>query len=1123
MWTIQLLGGLAARRSQQEVTRFRTQKAASLLATLAFHAAPQPRELLVELLWPEAEPEAGRHNLSNALSFLRHALEPPGVPPGSVLLADRASVRLDPAAVTTDVAAFESALRQAAGEGLPEAGRLALFTEAAEQYRGPLLPGFYEEWIGPQALRLSSLFVDVVEQLVPRLLASGRLEAALRYAQRGVAADPLSEAATLLVMRVLAAMNQPSQALRAYRQLATRLREELDEAPSEGLQAYARELRAAPCAPAPLASAGTLAPPLLATKLAIPVPAPTLVPRPRLIARLPAAAAGRLALVVAPAGSGKSSLIRQWCEQHGAGRVAWLSLDAGDNEPVRFLRYLCAALATVAPDAAEPVSALLESPQAPSVDRAVTLLLNGLAALAEPATLVLDDYHQIEAQPVHQLVTFVIDHLPPTLFLILASRADPPLPLARLRLTGRMTEVRAAELGFTLEEASRFLNERMELALAPDGVARLLERTEGWIIALQLAALSLQGHPEPQAFLASFSGSHRHLVDYLVEEVLQRQPDRVQRFLRQTALLDRVCGPLCEAVTGISGGQAMLERVEAANLFLIPLDTERRWYRYHHLFAEALRARPQPPDAGPLAALHERAAAWFEAEGLIAEAMAHALAGAHWERAAGLIERDWERMLRYDEMKTLERWLAALPAELVRSRPQLSLALAVVRINDLRAAEAAKALDEGHFEPSREPADSPDFRGTLHSLRGFIARMQGNDAQAAIQWRQSLECLPPDNLTWRCPSLLELGVIYAERCDLEQAAAVLAEAIAAGVRGDYPGVVMRASHAYGAIRESQGALREAARIYEAALQHARDRRAAHAPVAALIFAGLGRLRYEWNDLSGALAYLEEARERTRSQLTGTEAPFAFDGAFELLRVLTALGDAVGGEALFEQLAAGAGGPAAALFEPAVAALRAQRAGTPAAEVADWLSTFEGRSPGQARLCLPIPGYCSPDLERFEIATWAQLRLAQGQAESVVSRLERFLETMVKQGRSGTAMVVRALLAARYWQSHHREAAVAVLEPALALAEREGYARVFLEAGAGLLPVLRACVAQGIAVECSSELLAAWEATSPVSEQCGAGPVAALRKPLPEPEPEVLRLPASSDAAIESGVERRKPA
>jgi LuxR family transcriptional regulator, maltose regulon positive regulatory protein len=359
--------------------------------------------------------------------------------------------------------------------------------------------------------------------------------------------------------------------------------------------------------------------PLLVTKLAIPTPTPTLVARPRLTARLqgdgrlPAAEACRLALVSAPAGSGKSTVVSEWCQEQAAGRVAWLSLDAGDNEPRRFLRYLCAALERVMPGVATPVWTLLHAPQPPASDEVLTLLLNGLAALEHPVTLVLDDYHEIEALSVHQIMAFLLEHLPPTLSLVLVSRSDPLLPLARLRARGQLVELRARDLRFTLAETRLFLNESMGLAVGAEAVERLSERTEGWIAGLQLAALSLQGHGDPDEFVAAFSGSHRHVVDYLFEELLKCQPAEVQAFLGQTAFLECLSGPLCDAVTGTSDGQAMLERLEAASLFLIPLDTERRWYRYHHLFADVLRARLQAQYAGQIAALRERAAAWYEA------------------------------------------------------------------------------------------------------------------------------------------------------------------------------------------------------------------------------------------------------------------------------------------------------------------------------------------------------------------------------------------------------------------------------------------------------------------------------------------------------------------------------
>jgi LuxR family transcriptional regulator, maltose regulon positive regulatory protein len=416
----------------------------------------------------------------------------------------------------------------------------------------------------------------------------------------------------------------------------------------------------------PAASASAWALPLLATKLAFRAPSRPLVARPRLTARLQTTAACRLALVVAPAGSGKSSVVIQWSQESDASRVAWLSLDANDNDPIRFLRYLCAALERVAPEAGHPAGALLQSPECPPVEHVLTVLLNGLAALDRRVTLVLDDYEKIEAPSIHALLTLLLEHLPQTLLLILISRCDPPLPLARLRARGQMVELRALDLRFTVEETRRFLNESMGLELAPEAVGRLTERTEGWITGLQLAALSLQGRPDAEEFIAAFSGSHRAIVDYLVEEVLAREPEEVQAFLARTAFMERLCGPLCEAVTG--EGQAMLERLEAANLFLIPLDEERRWYRYHPLFREALRARTQPLRAEEFAMLHERAAAWYEAQGMVGNVIQHPLGGEHRKRAATRVE-PCEGPSWHSEHRTVERWRLAQPAAPVPARP----------------------------------------------------------------------------------------------------------------------------------------------------------------------------------------------------------------------------------------------------------------------------------------------------------------------------------------------------------------------------------------------------------------------------------------------------------------------
>jgi LuxR family transcriptional regulator, maltose regulon positive regulatory protein len=389
---------------------------------------------------------------------------------------------------------------------------------------------------------------------------------------------------------------------------------------------------------------GSMSAPVLATKLYIPPPRPGAVPRPRLIDRLNE---GRhrtpsVALISAPAGFGKTTLVSEWIATLTGSevRVAWLSLDEGDNAPARFLNYLVAALQTIAPQIGEATLVALQSSQPPPLDVLLTALLNDLTTLGD-VVLVLDDYHVIEAQPIDEALTFFVDHLPPNLRLVIASREDPQLPLARLRVRGQLTELRAADLRFTPDEAADFLNRVMGLNLSAADIAALENRTEGWIAGLQLAALSMQSRQDTASFIKSFTGSHRFVLDYLMEEVLQRQPEQVRNFLLQTSILDRLSGPLCNALTDQADGKAMLETLERGNLFVIPLDDQRQWWRYHHLFAEVLQAHLRETQADRVSELHRRASVWFEQNDLPADAIQHALAAKDFDRAANLIERVW--------------------------------------------------------------------------------------------------------------------------------------------------------------------------------------------------------------------------------------------------------------------------------------------------------------------------------------------------------------------------------------------------------------------------------------------------------------------------------------------------
>src|SRR6516165_10431217 len=395
---------------------------------------------------------------------------------------------------------------------------------------------------------------------------------------------------------------------------------------------------------------------LLATKLYVPRPPAGLVARPRLAAALADGRAGGLVLVSAPAGSGKTALLAGWIR--GQGRPAgWLSLDAGDNDPARFWRHAAAALDPVCPGISGRVGPLLGPPPPASFQGPVTALINELAGAAGggEVLLVLDDYHVIGAGAVHASVGFLLEHRPPGLRLVLASRSDPPLPLARLRARGQLTELRAADLRFTVDEVAVLLRRAAGAELPGGSVAALAERTEGWAVGLALAGLSLRGHHDAAGFVAAFSGSHRYILDYLTEEVPDRQPAPMRAFLLATSVLERLSGPLCDAVTGRAGSQAMLEDIERAGLFLVPLDEWRGWWRYHHLFADLLRARLQAEQPGRAVALHRAAAAWCDEHDLADDAVRHALAAGDTARAARLVERHVEALLGRSEGVTLRR------------------------------------------------------------------------------------------------------------------------------------------------------------------------------------------------------------------------------------------------------------------------------------------------------------------------------------------------------------------------------------------------------------------------------------------------------------------------------------
>ena len=629
--------------------------------------------------------------------------------------------------------------------------------------------------------------------------------------------------------------------------------------------------------------------PLLETKLYVPKWRAGLVPRARLIDHLDQGIDRKLTLVSAPAGFGKTTLLAEWlAASEASGRPgAWVSLDRSDNDPAFFWAYFIAALQTVRSGVGENAISLLHSPQPPPIESLLTTLINEINAIQDGLALILDDYHVIDSQSVHSAVTFLIDHLPPRLHLVIASRSDPPLPLARLRGRAELTELRAADLRFTPDEASAFFNQAMGLGLSADDVAALETRTEGWIAGLQLAALSMRGRDDIPGFIKAFAGDDRYIADYLVEEVLQRQPEHVRRFLLQTSVLDRLIGPLCDVVTGQESGKEMLQALERDNLFVVPLDDKREWYRYHHLFADVLRAHSieEEPDQAPIR--HRRASEWYEHNGLPADAIRHALAAEDFERAAGLAELAWGAMDRPFTYPTWLRWVKALPDELIRSRPVLSVGYAWALViggepeaaeDRLRDAErwldtAADIRDRTEC-PSAEMVvvDEEAFRSlpaTIASARAYQAGALGDVTGSVKHARRALDLYPEDEYFERAVLAVFLGAAYWASGDLEAAHRSIADVIASGqTAGDRP-FAIGATVLTADIRMAQGRLQEAASIYEQSLQLAMEQSDPEPEGAADLYVGLSELDRERDNLEAAAQHLRTSKElREQPRVTG---------------------------------------------------------------------------------------------------------------------------------------------------------------------------------------------------------------------------------------------------------------
>ncbi|MBA2713960.1 MAG: LuxR family transcriptional regulator, partial [Rubrobacteraceae bacterium] len=608
---------------------------------------------------------------------------------------------------------------------------------------------------------------------------------------------------------------------------------------------------------------------ILATKLYIPPPRPQAVLRRRLIEQLNEGLHRKLTLVCAPAGFGKTTLISEWlagCERP----AAWLSLEEGDSDPARFLSYLVAAFQTIAANVGEGVLGALRSPQPPPTEAVLTVLLNDITAFEDDSVLVLDDYHAVDARAVDDVLTFLLEHQPPRMHLVIATREDPNLPLARLRAGGQLTELRASDLRFTPSEAAGFLEGAMGLDLSAEDIDALETRTEGWIAGLQLAALSMQGRTAATSFIESFTGSHHFVLDYLVEEVLGQQSESVQTFLLRTSILDRLCGPLCDAVLLDSSapGQETLEYIERANLFLVPLGNERRWYRYHHLFADLLRQRLQQSIASTtgdggrgVATLHSRASLWYEDNGLEIEAFRHAAAANDVERAERLIEGEGVPLYFRGTVAPVLKWLESLPKMVVDARPSLWVMYAsVLLLVDHTAVEQKLQAAEAALQGAEQDDKTRDLVGRIASMRATLAVIEHDVETIITQSRRALKFLHPDNLPVLTATTWTLGHAHQLQGDRAAASRAYNEVISTGNSSGDSVYTIAATINLGQLQEADNKLSLATSTYRRVLQMAGD---PPQPIACEACLGLARITYQWNDLDAAQQHGQQFLQLTR--------------------------------------------------------------------------------------------------------------------------------------------------------------------------------------------------------------------------------------------------------------------
>ncbi|MFL7892673.1 MAG: LuxR C-terminal-related transcriptional regulator [Anaerolineales bacterium] len=835
---------------------------------------------------------------------------------------------------------------------------------------------------------------------------------------------------------------------------------------------------------------------LLTTKLFIPPTRPDLVSRPRLIQRLNGGLYRKLTLLSAPAGYGKTTLVSEWVKNLESSaaeadkinpKIAWFSLDEKDNDPARFLTYLIAAINQTEDlecPFGESVTGMLRSSQPPPIEDVLTSLINEIAIFPGKLIFVFDDYSLIGSSKVDETLGFLLEHLPPQMHLVITTREDPHLSLARLRARGQLTELRAADLRFSPKEVTEFLNQVMGLKLSMEDISALESRTEGWITGLQLAAFSMRGSRDVDNFIKSFTGSHRLVLDYLIEEVLEQEPDRIQTFLLQTSVLDRLCGPLSDALTNQEDGQETLEYLERANLFIVPLDEERHWYRYHHIFVDILRRRLNQLLRDQLPYLHKQASDWYDKNGFVDEAIEHALRGDDFAQASQLIERNIDPLWGRGETSKLQRWLDDLPEDILLTRPYICVYKARNQCNSGRLEEADRTLksveqalesktdkdpeSEQQYHISLSSSDRSKLLGRSAAVRALMSSFQG-DVTGIIRYANlALEYLPEQDLTWRGHTALILGNAQGFRGDMNAAYQARFEALKACEAAGDIYIVMLANLQLAITLRSQGQLQRTVEICQQQLQFAKEYGLAKTRLTGYLMAIWGETLAELNDLSAALD-----QARTGFKLTERSGDLQMIGwSFMcLVRILISRGDTADAEDLIrkmESIARGTHIPPWVADQMKAWQARLWLAQSQQEFASQWVREYYLDDGSE-----PIPLQKINYFSLFDYLTIARILIAQGHTDEADRLLEQLLKAAGTGGRTSKMIEILNLQALILQTRGDLDRALQKLDLALNLAEPGGFVRVFLDEGPAMGDLLYQALSRGISQEYVRRLLAAF--------------------------------------------------